>query len=167
MENQEIEMDEDFDGVFRFTNNSEEEFKVLWNNKEYTFAPKSRSPMIIQGETLENIQAIRKKWAFKWAEKEWFKSSRYQDLMEMGRKAGGIFPTRDDKELEPYIQMCLSPLPISRAKIKEGKKEDLNISEHTAAVDDSDNLNEVFKEVTKAEKIRKLGPQSTVFKAQE
>jgi len=54
-------MMETFDGVFKFTNASKEDFKVLWNNKEYTFPAESTCPMIIPGEMPENVQEIRKK----------------------------------------------------------------------------------------------------------
>lgn len=113
---------EEFDGVFRFTNNSDEEFKVLWNNKEYTFAPKSRSPILISNESAENIQAIRKKWAYKWAEREWFKTEQYKKLNSMGN---GLPPVRQEADLEPLIQMCLEPLPITMAKIEDKPRKEV------------------------------------------
>lgn len=146
----------DFDGVFRFTNNSDEEFVVLWNNKEYTFPAKSRSPIIIPDEPLENIQSIRKKFAYKWAEREWYKGSEYKKLSKMGR---GLPPTRDDKSLEPLIQMCLAPLPIKEAKVKKlsGEKRQYRGSK---AVGKNANLNAEFADDTKDENLIKLGEQS-------
>ena len=66
-------IDKDFDGVFRFTNWTEEDFKHLWNNIEYTFKAGTTSPMIIANETLENIQEIRKRFAYDLAVREFYK----------------------------------------------------------------------------------------------
>lgn len=149
-------LENDFDGVFRFSNNSDEDFKVLWNNKEYTFAAKSRSPMIIMGESPENVQEIRKKFAFKWAEKEWYKSAEYERMKKMG---AGLPPTRDDKVLEPLIQMCLDPLPAAKVTIKDvpPKKENYKA---TKAVAEGGNLNQTFAEETKDENLLKVGLQA-------
>ena len=38
---------EDFDGVFRFTNFTDEDFTTLWNGQEYNFPKQSRTTMII------------------------------------------------------------------------------------------------------------------------
>lgn len=107
-------------GVFHFSNNSDEDFIFLWNNKEYNFLKKTCSPMVIQGATPEEVQTIRKRAAYKWAEREWYKGSEYKKMAKMG---GGLPPTRDDKTLEPLVQMCLNPLPIQKAEVKEGKKD--------------------------------------------
>lgn len=158
----EISLSDEFDGVFRFSNNSDEPATFLWNGREYIFAPHTRSPMIIPNESLENIQAIRKKWAYKWAEREWYKGEQYNKMKEQGQ---GKPPIRQDKDLEPLIQMCLEPLPIVRAEIKEAKEEKVNLSEFTAAVGEDDDLNSTFKEITKPERIKKLGRQATTFNA--
>lgn len=76
--------------------------------------------MVIQGATPEEVQTIRKRAAYKWAEREWYKGSEYKKMAKMG---GGLPPTRDDKTLEPLVQMCLNPLPIQKAEVKEGKKD--------------------------------------------
>lgn len=149
MENNNVAvLDTDFDGVFRFSNNSDKDFTALWNNKEYTFPARTRSPIIIPNETPEHIQEIRKKWAYKWAEREWFESDAYKRLTKLDNFRGG----RDDKDLEPLIQMCLDPLPTAKAAVKEGAKEDLKIKS-SKPVDESTNLNETFKD----EPIQKLG----------
>lgn len=155
-------MKEEFDGIFRFTNNSDEEFKVLWNNVEYTFAPKSRSPIIIPNETAENIQAIRKKWAYKWAMREYMKSEEYNRLNNLPNTRGGI----DEKSLEPYIQMCLDPLPIVKADV-ETKPRKVVQGKATKAVSDSESLNEAFKEETREGAVQTLGKQSTKFQVEE
>lgn len=110
----------EWDGLFRFSNNSDEDFMALWNNKEYIFPARTCAPMLIQGATPEEVQEIRKKFAYKWAEKEWYKGAEYKKMAKMG---GGLPPTRDDKTLEPLIEMCLSPLPVGVVKVKEGKKD--------------------------------------------
>jgi len=121
-------------GIFYFSNNSKEDFVVLWNNKEYTFPGKTCSPMLIPGEPPENVQEIRKKFAYKWAEREWYKGSEYKKMAKMG---GGLPPTRDDKTLEPLIEMCLNPLPIEKAKVKEVKKTKLNMKASKTIAQDS------------------------------
>lgn len=150
---------EEFDGVFRFSNNSDEDFKALWNNKEYTFEAHTRSPIIIPNETAENIQEIRKKWAYKWAEREWFKGEQYKRMKDMGN---GLPPTRQDADLEPLIQMCLEPLPLSKATVKDGKPEVIR-SKSTKAISEDANLNQVFADDTKEENLVKLGRQSEKF----
>jgi hypothetical protein len=146
-----MELNKDFDGVFRFSNNSDEEFVCLWNNKEYVFPPKSCSPIVIPTESPENIQEIRKKWAFKWAEREWYKGSEYKKLSKMG---GGLPPTRDDGVLEPLIQMCLAPLPTATASVREGKK-DKRTFRGSKAVAEKENLNIAFKD----DEVMELGKQ--------
>ena len=151
-------MENQFDGVFRFTNNSDEEFKILWNNKEYTFPPMSRSPIIIPDETAENIQSIRKKWAYKWAVREYMKSEEYLKLNALPNTRGGI----DEKKLEPYIQMCLEPLPIVMASVEDKPRKEVQ-TKATKSVSDNDGLNETFKEDVTEEKIQKLGKMPTTF----
>lgn len=144
-------LDTDFDGVFRFSNNSDQDFTFLWNNREYTFPAKTRSPMLIQNETPENVQEIRKKAAYKWAEKEWFKTPEYKKMASQSDFRGG----RDDKVLEPLIQMCLEPLPTAKAIVKEGKKEIIK-TKASKAVGGNENLNRAFAD----DEIPTLGVQS-------
>lgn len=135
-------IDKDFDGVFRFSNNSDEDFKALWNNKEYIFPAHTRSPMLIQNESLENIQEIRKRFAYKWAEREWFKSAEYLKMSKMGN---GLPPTRQDKVLEPLIQQCLEPLPLAKAIVRDGPKNEVKLR-GSKVVKDGGNLNEAFRD---------------------
>lgn len=139
----------DFDGVFRFTNNTAEDFVVLWDNKEYVFQAHTSSPLIIRGETLENIQEIRKKFAYKLAEREFFKSQTYYDMVEQGNKsAGGVPPIPDPKILEPWIEECLVPLPIVIAPTRVLPRDsDQNYT--SKSFDDKagiGNINEAFKD---------------------
>lgn len=118
---------EEFGGVFYFTNPTKKTRTCLWNNKEYSFEPESRTPLIIASETLENIQEIRKRFAKKIALDRVYEGevtpSGY-DYMKAKEMGNGMPPTFDEKILEPFIEECLKPLPIKRATVKEGKKVD-------------------------------------------
>lgn len=110
------QIDLDFDGVFRFTNPTDEDFSFMWNNKEYLFPANSTCPMVIRNESLDNIQEIRKKAAYKLAVREFYKGKEYVKMSKMGN---GLPPTFDEKVLEPVINKCLENLPESRAKMTE------------------------------------------------
>ncbi len=133
----------DFDGVFRFTNATKEDFIALWNNKEYSFPAGKTVPLIIPDETLENIQEIRKKFAYKLAVREFYNGTQYAKMAKMGN---GLPPTFDEKILEPMIEQCLTPLPMEKLVVKEGKKDDERKYRASKAVPKSGNLNEIFKD---------------------
>lgn len=139
----ELKKPEEFDGVFRFTNPTKDDFVFFWNNKEYTYPAETCCPMIISNETLENIQEIRKKAAYKLAVREFYKGKEYRRLSKMGN---GLPPTFDDKILEPIIESCLKPLPMSKAQVKEGKKDSDRNYKASKAISDKDNPNFVFRE---------------------
>lgn len=140
----------DFDGVFRFTNWTDEDFTALWNNKEYVFPKGTCCPLIIPDETLENIQEIRKKMAYKVAVREFYKGKEYGRMKKMG---GGLPPTFDEKVLEPMIEQCLKPLPMARATVRQGKKRDDDRNyKSSKAITDKDNPNFVFKDDVPEEK---------------
>lgn len=143
-------------GVFYFSNNSDEEFVGFWNNKEYSFPGKTCSPMLIPSEPPENVQEIRKKWAYKWAEREWYKGSEYKKFSKMG---GSLPPIRDDGVLEPLVQKCLEPLPIEKLVVREGKKKTGKIR-GSKPVPKNANLNEMFKEENSDDNLTKLGEMS-------
>lgn len=127
---------QEFTGVFYFTNATDEDFSVSWNSVEYTFKANTMSPLIISGESLENIQNIRKLFARKLAEREFFKSPRYFELKSMGN---GLPPIFDEKELEPFVQACLAPLPIAKAETKElPKQADDHLHEKVEVYDEKD-----------------------------
>lgn len=116
----------DFDGVFRFTNPSDEDFTAKWNSREYVYPANSTSPMIIVDATPVEIQNIRKKFARELAEREIGKSEKVRRLEGTERanndprfnsfhQAGSY----DLKDLEPYIQKCLTPLPVAQAMVRE------------------------------------------------
>lgn len=144
-----MEINSDFDGVFRFTNATDEDFSGFWNNKEYVFPLGTCCPIIIQNETLENIQEIRKKFAFKLAVREFYKGKDYQRMAKMGN---GLPPIFDEKVLQPWIDECLRPLPISRVSVKEGKKDNEKNYKGSKAISDKDNPNYVFKDDVPEEK---------------
>lgn len=137
---------EEFGGVFYFTNPTDKERKYLWNNKEYIFPPMSTVPLIIMGEPLENIQEIRKRFAYRMAEERFYESKEYLKMSKMGN---GLPPTFNPNILEPMIEECLKPLPLSKAKIKEGKKEDERHYKATKAMGKGDNPNMIFAEENK------------------
>lgn len=116
-------MENDFTGVFYFTNASNQDFTALWNNKEYLFPAGTSCPMLIPGEPLENIQEIRKKWAYKLAVREFHKGA---DFARLNGAKTHLPATYDDKVLQPWIDQCLAPLPKAEAKVKEVKKTKVN-----------------------------------------
>jgi hypothetical protein len=135
---------EEFSGVFMFTNPTDKDRKYLWNNKEYTFPAESTVPLIIPTETLENIQEIRKRFAYRMAEERFYESDTYKKMKDQGN---GIPPTFDPKILEPMIQECLKPLPIKRSNVKEGAKiDDERKYKATKAMGKNDNPSALFAE---------------------
>ena len=119
----------DFDGVFRFTNNDDEDFVTLWNNKEYIYPAGKTVPMIIANESLENIQQIRKYFAQRLAEKRYYKTKNFKEIRngikdkDMGRN---VLPSSyDEKALQPFIDDCLKPLPEGKAKVVNLPAEEL------------------------------------------
>jgi hypothetical protein len=115
----------DFDGVFRFTNFTENEFKARWDNIEYTFPSKSTTPIIIPTATPNEIQNIRKKFARELATLEWYKTPKFVG-MNLNKGDGGTPALYTEKDLEPLIQRCLEPLPAGRATVTELPKQDEN-----------------------------------------
>lgn len=146
----EQEINEEFTGVFMFTNPTDKEREYLWNNKKYIFPAKSTVPLIIPLETLENIQEIRKRFAFRMAEERLYEGEitstgfNYLEAKEMGR---GMPPTFDSKILEPWIHECLKALPVARAKVQKGKDIDSDKNyKATKAVGKGADLSDVFRE---------------------
>lgn len=111
----------DFDGIFRFSNPSDEEFIGQWNKREYLFPAQSTTPMIIPEHSPLEIQHIRKKFARDLAEREWYKSKGYKVLRDQEGKPGNrTFNSIHQAaaytitDLEPYIQQCLKPLKAAQ-----------------------------------------------------
>lgn len=122
----------DFDGVFRFSNPSKEDFIGVWGGKQYLFPAESTVPLVISEHSPIEIQQIRKKFARDLAEREWYKSKGYKVLQGQEGKPGNrtfnsIFQaaayTVDD--LTPYIQSCLKPLKASQMLSRPAEKVNL------------------------------------------
>lgn len=106
---------EDFDGVFRFTNATEDDFSARWNKVEYTFPAGRMTPMIIPGATPEEVQHIRKKFAKELAERELYKTAKFKKMDNV--PLGGTPALYTENDLTPFIQKCLEPLPVAQAKV--------------------------------------------------
>lgn len=150
----------DFDGVFRFTNDSDEDFVTLWNNKEYIFPAHKTVRLIIQDESLENVQEIRKRFAYRWATREFYKSKEYFKMSKMGN---GLPPTFDEKVLEPMIQRCLTPLPEAPIKVKRRAKDSDDNYKGSKAISEKDSPNYVFREESEDSNIKKVGKMPNVL----
>jgi len=107
---------EDFDGVFKFTNWTAEEFKAKWDSIEYTFPALSTIPLIIPNATPLEIQSIRKKFAKELAIEVFYQSDKFKKMDDpaMGKRP----PLYQDIDLKEYIQKCLEPLQVAKAKLK-------------------------------------------------
>lgn len=152
---------EDFDGTFKFTNDSDEDFTGKWGGKEYTFPARTTSPMVIFEATPLEIQQIRKKFAKDWAEREFIKSDAFKFLMKQERNADGTAKLNSFHaagsygldQLTPYIQRCLKPLTNAKAKVTKVVRPQLEESLHkdeegdlvTQAVDKGISLKDKFK----------------------
>ncbi len=144
----------EFMGVFYFTNWTKEDFVHLWNNEEYTFPKLSSVPMIMPKETPENVQEIRKRFAYDLATREFYNGSEYKRLVKLGNKsAGGTPPIFDDKILEPMIQKCLEPLPLSKATVKRIEVDEEKKFKGSKAVGLNDSLNDTFKKESENPKV--------------
>lgn len=113
----------DFDGVFRFTNFTDEVFEAKWNGIKYAFPALKTSPMIIPGCTPEEVQNIRKKFAKELAIREFYKTDKFKRLNNEGKSGTPALYT--DSDLTPFIQRCLEPLPLQTAKAEVLPKQDI------------------------------------------
>jgi len=114
---------QDFDGTFKFTNWTDEDFVATWGKKQYTFPAGTTSPILIMEHTPLEIQSIRKKFAKDLAEREYFKSQEYQNGLKRERNSDGsprgygnsYAGSYSLETLTPFIQKCLLPLPTANA----------------------------------------------------
>lgn len=136
----------DFDGTFRFTNWTDEDFVGVWGSKEYLFPKQSTSPMIIPDQTPIEIQHIRKKFAKDLGEREFFKSQKYTKLQGQERNNDGsprlnsihMAGTYTIADLTSFIQRCLEPLPVSKAIVTAVQRDAM---EEKLTRDEEGNLN--------------------------
>lgn len=152
------EYDADFDGIFRFTNATNEDFDFRWNNIIYTYPAGQTVPMIIKNESLENVQQIRKYAAKALAEREFFNTKGFKESRnglknkDMGRNV--VASSYNENQLQPWIDQCLKPLPAGKAIVKKLPSEDMQLKASKpigkGSVDGSQfpvvDLNETFKE---------------------
>lgn len=139
---------EDFNGIFYFTNPTEEDFIGKWGGKEYKYPAQTTSPMIIPEHSPLEIQNIRKKFAKDLAELQFFKSSQYSKLRAQEVNTDGsprlnsiqMAGTYTINELGSFIQQCLKPLPVSKAIVTEMSKDKL---EDKLSRDEEGDLNTV------------------------
>lgn len=127
----------DFDGTFRLSNPSDEDFEGVWNGRRYLFPAGTTAPIVMADHSPLEIQHIRKKFAKDLAEREWFKSKGYKTMSDQEGKPGNrVFnsihqaATYTLKDLEPYIQKCLKPLEASALLSKPVEKRPLEESLH-------------------------------------
>ncbi len=145
----------DFDGTFRFTNPSKEDFIGKWNGQEYLFPAESTTPLIMIEHSPLEIQHIRKKFAKDLAEREFYKSKGYRVLSGQEGKPGNrtfnsIFQAAayNLSDLEPFIKACLKPLRaaeiLSRPAVKIPLEDKLKKNDdgtlQTEAVDNKTSL---------------------------
>jgi hypothetical protein len=131
---------ENFDGTFKFSNWSDEDFVGKWNSKEYRFPAGTTVPMVMPEHSPLEIQHIRKKFAKDLAEREFFKTKRYETFrMREGLKddMGMIQPRGQGmshagqytiEDLTPFILKGLEPLPngtLTSAPIAKVPLEDI------------------------------------------
>jgi hypothetical protein len=125
---------EDFDGTFRFSNPSEEDFVGKWGGKEYRFPAGKTVQMVMPEYSPLEIQHIRKKFAKNLAEREFYKTQKYGTMAgQEGTTGNRVFnsihqaATYTIDDLTPYIQSCLKPLedgqltakPVESVKIED------------------------------------------------
>ena len=106
---------QDFDGVFKFTNFTDDDFTAKWDSVEYKFPANMTSPMVMNFTPVE-IQNIRKKFARELAVREYYKTDSFKNKDNPNQ--GYRPPLYSDSDLKPFIQRCLEPLPIAQATIK-------------------------------------------------
>ena len=124
---------QDFNGVFTFTNWTDEDFVGTWGGSDYHFPANSTSPMVIPDHSPLEIQHIRKKFAKDLAEREYYKSSGYKKVMKQERNPDGTprlngiqqAATYTINELTPYIQRCLEPLEQKTANVTKRPKDQI------------------------------------------
>lgn len=139
------------DGTFYFTNpglyknkDGTTDWTALWNNKEYKFKGKTTVALVIAGEPPENVQTIRRKFAFKYAQDVFHQSKRYKELVKSGKERPATY--NEDIEFLDYIQACLTPLPKSKIEVQDLPREPEKNYKGSKAIGQGQNLNEAFKD---------------------
>lgn len=148
---------EGFDGTFRFTNPTEEDFIGKWGGQQYLYPAMKTTPMVIYDATPLEVQNIRKKFARELAEREFFKSKRYEQFRsqegEMGHRSLNsihMAAQYSEGDLTAYIQKCLEPLPMAAATVAETPK--LDITEHLSRDEDGEVITQAVDKKTSLRK---------------
>lgn len=121
---------ENYDGIVRFTNWTEEDFTSKWNSKEYLFKANTTSPLLMIDQTPLEMLNICKKFALDLAVREWGKTKWYNDSLKRERNVDGSprgqgmsgAASYSIDQLAPLIQKGLYIYPESRALVKEAPR---------------------------------------------
>ena len=116
----------EFNGQWFFTNPDTEDFTFSWNGTPYTFRAQSTTDFVIMDATPLEMQHIRKQAAYKLAQRMFGKSQAYKKLLKDSQ--GKLSPMHYDeaKELEPYAEQCLVPLPVAKTTVGTKKKREMS-----------------------------------------
>lgn len=124
--------DVQIDMTFPFTNYTDKDFTAKWDGQEYTLPALSTVKMIgmIPTASPEEIQSIRKKFANDLAVAVFYQSKDYKpfDVTPEQSREGKIGMLYTEKDIAPFIQRCLEPLPVAHAEVKETIKKTLETS---------------------------------------
>lgn len=118
---------ENFDGIVRFTNWTDEDFVGKWNSKEYLFKANTTSPLFIAEHSALELLNIVKKFVYDLAVREWGKSQWMKDALKRERNVDGSprgqgmsgAATYSIDQLAPMIQKGLYIYPASKVRIQE------------------------------------------------
>jgi hypothetical protein len=141
------------DGVFYFTNpglfkmrgrdgQDTKDFIALWNNREYLFKANTTVPLVIANEPPENIQAIRKLFAKKYAQAWFHQTPKYKKMVKDGKNLPATY--NEDTEFTEVIQACLTPLPKGQAEIRDLPRDSEQNYKGSKAVGGQQDLNKAF-----------------------
>jgi hypothetical protein len=160
---------EGFDGTFRFTNATQEDFVGRWGGKEYLYPAMKTTPMVILDATPLEIQNIRKKFARELAEREFFKSKKYEEFRKQegslgARPLNSIFMAGQysEGELASFIQQCLEPLPMTPlSEVKATETPKIHLEDHLKTDDDGQIITQAIDKKTS---LRKKALESATMK---
>ena len=126
---------ENFDGLVRFTNWSDEDFQAKYNSKEYTIPANSTvviSPLMPERSPLELLN-VCKKFALDLATREWGKTQWYKDQLKRERNpdgspraqwsfSGASTYSIDDPKFAELIEKGLYIYKTAKATISESQR---------------------------------------------
>ena len=132
---------ENFDGVVRFTNWSDEDFTARWNSKDYGFKANTTSPLFIAEHSPLELLNIVKKFALdlavrEWGKGEWTKQNLKRERNPDGTPRLGINGTQGAAsysidQLAPLIQKGLYVYDESKARVSDALRPKLEDKLHT------------------------------------